>query len=149
MKKTNGFTLVEVLVAMAILAIAMVALIQMFPQAMRMSRRAAEKTTVSSLAKTEMGRVKAAGVGDLIGPGNWAVRNGIVQLGATQNVYGAVLKADSLYKGWTATVQRTGAGAGAGSGAGSGAEVDLFRVTFSVELSNGRKEKFVTYVTRQ
>ena len=137
MKKTNGFTLVEVLVAMAILAIAMVALIQMFPQAMRMSRRAAEKTTVSSLAKTEMGRVKAAGVGDLIGPGNWAVRNGIVQLGATQNVYGAVLKADSLYKGWTATVQR------------AGAEVDLFRVTFSVELSNGRKEKFVTYVTRQ
>lgn len=134
MRQDRGFTLVEVLVSMAILAIGVVALIQMFPHAMRLSRRAAERTTVSSLAKTELGRVKAAGVGDMVGPNNWAVRNAFKSLTSAQQAY-------SLYKGWRSSVQRTGIGAGG--------EVDLFRVTFAVELSDGREEKFVTYVTRQ
>ena len=82
MRKKNGFTLVEVLVAMSILTIGVVALMQTFPHAMRLSRRAAERTTVSSVAKTELGRVKAAGVGNLVGEGNWAVRGGLLQLSA-------------------------------------------------------------------
>lgn len=133
-RRAKGFTLVEVLVAMTILAVGVLALIQMFPHAMRLSRRAAERTTVSSLAKTELGRVKAGGVGDLTGPNNWAVRNAFKNLTAAQQAYG-------LYKSWRTSVQRTGVG--------PGGEVDLFRVTFAVELSDGREEKFVTYVTRQ
>ena len=85
---------------------------------------------MSSLAKTELGRVKAAGPGNIVGPNNWAIRNGILQLTAAQRAY-------SLYDGWRAMVQRVGG------------DVDLFRVTFAVDLSEERSEKFVTYVTRQ
>ena len=141
MKKRNGFTLVEVLVAMSILTIGVVALLQIFPHAMRMSRRAAERTSVSTLAKTELGRVKAAGVANFTGPNNWAVRNGFRQLTAAQQAY-------SMYDGWRATVQRMGGGPGGGGGGGKG-DVDLFRVTFAVELGESRSEKFVTYVTQQ
>lgn len=128
MRRNGGFTLLEVLVALTILAVGIIAIMQLFPTSLRQSRRAAEKTTVASLARTELGRVRASGVGNQLV--QWAEENALRQLTEAQRSY-------AMYDSWRATVQRMGG------------DVDLFRVTFTVQLPDERDEKFVTYVTRQ
>lgn len=140
MKKTietsrGGFTLVEVLVAMVILAVGIVAIMRLFPMSLQQSHRAAERTTVAQLARTELGRVRAGGVfsQEQFGPWlrEWALQN-------TLHILDEVHKAYSLYEGWSASVQRVSGGA---------LGTDLYRITFTVQLFDGREEKFVTYVT--
>ena len=125
---TAGFTLLEVLVALTLLAVGILAIMQLFPQALTQSRVAAERTTVASLARTELGRVKAQGVGSQLN--DWAAVNSLKQLTAIEQSY-------ALYESWRSTVQRVGG------------DVDLYRVTFSVRMFDGREENFVTYVTEQ
>ncbi len=126
-RQTAGFTLLEVMVALTILAVGIIAIMQLFPTSLRQSRIAAERTTVASLARTELGRVRAGGVGDRLA--SWAAENALKELSDVQRSY-------AMYDSWRATVQRIGG------------EVDLFRVTFSVKMIDEREEKFVTYVTR-
>ena len=130
MEKTarSGFTLVEVMVALTILAVAIVAIMQLFPRAIQQSRTAAERQQVAFLAKTELGKLRAGGLGNLLT--NWASSNTYRNLDASGGVYG-------LYKSWTSSVNRISS------------DVDLYRVTFSVEMYDGRRERFVTYVTEQ
>lgn len=123
-----GFTLLEVMVALTLLAVGIVGVLTLFPQSLRQSRIAQERTTVASLARTELGRVRTGGVGDAIS--EWAIRNAFRELTEAQRAY-------SLYESWRASVQRLGG------------DVDLFRVTFSVQMFDGREEKFVTYVTQR
>lgn len=125
---TRGFTLLEVLVALTLLAIGILAIMQLFPQALSQSRVAAERTTVASLARSELGRVKAQGVGSQLS--DWAVANALKELTTIEQSY-------ALYESWRSTVQRVGG------------DVDLYRVTFNVRMFDGREEKFVTYVTEQ
>jgi len=125
-QKNHGFTLVEVLVALTILAAGIIAVVRLFPVALQQSRIAQERTTVASLARTELGRVRAGGVGNQLN--EWAVENALRQLTSAERAY-------SLYDSWRATVKRVGG------------DVDLFRVTFSVRLFDGSEEQFVTYVT--
>jgi prepilin-type N-terminal cleavage/methylation domain-containing protein len=125
-RAVSGFTLLEVVVALTILAVGIIAIMQLFPTSLRQSRIAAERTTVASLARTELGRVKAGGVGNHLD--TWATENALRELTKAQQAY-------SLYESWRSTVQRV---------EGS---VDLFRVTFTVKMFDGREEKFVTYVT--
>jgi general secretion pathway protein I len=57
-----GFTLLEVLVAVAILAIAMVAILKANVQSLDMLTRSREKSTASLLAASKLAEVEAAGV---------------------------------------------------------------------------------------
>lgn len=128
MRTNSGFTLLEVIVALTILAVGIIAILQLFPTSLRQARLAAEKTTVASLARTELGRVRAGGVGNQLA--QWAEQNALRQLTEVQRAY-------AMYESWRSTVQRVGG------------DVDLFRVTFTVRMPDERDEKFVTYVTRQ
>jgi len=123
-----GFTLIEVLVALVILAVGILAIMQLFPSALRQTKLAAERTTVANLASTELGRLRAGGVGHEIT--QWAQENALRALTDAERAY-------ALYDSWRASVQRIGG------------DVDLFRVTFRVQLIDGREEQFVTYVTDQ
>jgi prepilin-type N-terminal cleavage/methylation domain-containing protein len=123
-----GFSLVEVIVALTILAVGILAIMQLFPSSLRQTRKAAERTSVASLARTELGRVKASGVGDTLT--RWAEANAIRQFNAAEQAY-------TLYESWRSSVQRVPGG------------VDLYRVTFNVRLYDGSEEEFVTYVTRR
>lgn len=136
-EEKHGFTLVEVLVSLAILSIGIIAIMQLFPQSVRQARVAAERTSVASLAKTELGRVKAGGVFSQDGASGfdayisgWAASNAFNSLNEAQRAY-------ALYDSTRATVQRI-----------SGVEEpSLYRVTYSVTMIDGRVEEFVTYVT--
>lgn len=126
MSSKGGFTLLEVIVALTILAVGIIAIMQLFPTSLRQTRVAAERTTVASLARSELGRVRAGGVGEALN--EWAVQNALKTLTEAQRSY-------ALYDSWRSTVQRVGG------------DVDLFRITFSVRMFDGREEQFVTYVT--
>lgn len=129
MKPNGGFTLVEVVVAITILAVGLIAIMRLFPTSVQQSRRAAERTTVAMLAKTQLGKVKAGGVGNQLI--QWAQENALKSLARADGSY------DALYAGWRSTVQRVGG------------DVDLYRVTFAVQHFDGTEERFVTYVTEQ
>lgn len=126
--KQAGFSLLEVMVALTILAVGIIAVMQLFPASLDQQRSASERTTIAALARTELGMVRAGGVGNQLM--NWAEQNALRELTAAQRAY-------ALYEGWRSTVQRVGG------------EVDLFRVTFSVTTGSGQEETFVTYVTQQ
>ena len=126
MKANSGFTLLEVVVALTILAVGIVAIMRLFPMSMRQSQIAAERTTVASLARYQLGRAKVGGVGEQLS--NWAEENALKELTRAQRSY-------ELYGSWRSTVQRIGG------------DVDLYRITFVVRMFDGREEKFVTYVT--
>lgn len=128
---SGGFTLIEIMVALTILALGIVAVVQLFPRGLEQSRIAQERQVVASLAKTELGRVKVGGVGDPLV--EWAEQNALRQLGLTERAY-------ALYEGWRSSVQRLGGNVGGG-------DVELYRVSFFVRMIDGRDEKFVTYVT--
>jgi len=59
-KKTSGFTLMEVMIAMAILAIALVTIFQSQSQSISMSTDSRFMTTASLLAQSKMVEVEAA-----------------------------------------------------------------------------------------
>jgi type II secretion system protein I len=59
-KKANGFTLMEVMIAMAILAIALVAVFQLHSQSISMSTESRFMTTAALLAQSKMVEVEAA-----------------------------------------------------------------------------------------
>lgn len=124
----SGFTLVEVMVALTILAIGIMAIMRIFPESMRQSQQAAERQQVAFLAKTELGNLRAAGIRNLVG--EWANNNAYQNIAAAGGNYG-------MYKSWTTSVNRISS------------DVDLYRVTFNVEMHDGRRERFVTYVTEQ
>lgn len=127
-KYNRGFTLLEVMVALTILSIGIIAIMRLFPQSIRQTRVAAERQQVAFLAKTELGQLRSGGVGPQLT--SWALNNAYQNLLDSGGTYG-------LYKSWTSTVKRVSS------------EVDLYRVTINVEMFDGRQERFVTYVTEQ
>jgi len=125
MKEKGGFTLLEVLIALAILTVGIVAAMQLFPYSLRQSRAAAERTAAAHLADSQISRLRAMDIGQDFS--QWVDKNTPFQPGS----------ADDLYSGWSTTVQRTGI------------NTDTYRVTFSVQMLDGRRENFVTYITRR
>jgi len=127
--QNNGFTLLEVIVALTILVIGIVAIMQLFPNSLLQARMAAERTVTAELANSVLGQVKASGAEALF--------DGRVppNLLSVEEIYGAY----GLYQGYTTTIQRL-------NGA---SEVFLQRVTFTVTFHDGRQETFVTYVADQ
>lgn len=125
----RGFTLIEVIVALTILSVGIIAIMKLFPRSLQQTQLAAERQQASFLAKSELGKLRAGGVGAQLN--SWAANNAFQNLGAVGGVY------SGMYKSWTSTVKRVSS------------EVDLYRVTFNVEMFDGRRERFVTYITEQ
>jgi len=129
-----GFSLVEVLVSMAVLAVGIVAVTKLFPQGLRATRVAQERTIASELADSNLARLRMAGMDNLLG----TIRaSALYSTSAADAVYGGSNN-DGIIDGYTTTVTR----------AGTGLNDKLVRVTFSVEMPDGRLENFVTYVTQ-
>jgi len=120
-----GFTLVEILVAVAILAGGIIAVMRLFPSALVQTQTAAERTTVASLARHKLGNLRAGGFGPQLE--KWFQENALHNLTETESAY-------DLYDSLRATLHRVGGRTG------------LYRATFVVEMLDGRQEKFVTYV---
>jgi len=121
----QGFTLLEVLVALFILLFGIVAVMQMFPTSLLQARTAAERTVASQAADSVMGQIRQFGAASLLHD----------QLPLTLLHFD---RANGIY-GFNTTVQRLN----------SPSNVSLQRVTFTVVMPNGRQQSFVTYVSEQ
>jgi len=138
LRKNEGFSPVEVLIAMGILSIGIMAVVRLFPAGLAFSRQAQEKTVAVELAENNISRMRMGGAGNLLG---------VAQAGS---LYGNLAEISSIYlgsegrvdlgnivDGYAASVRRMN---------GSG-EQALVRVTYTVDMADGRRETFVTYVT--
>lgn len=129
MKRNEGYTFIEVLIAMTILIVGIVAIMRMLPIALDQSQGANERTLAAIQADQQLGVARAAGAEDLVlrQNANWRYE---LQGKETGNV---------MYTAWNRSIQRM-----ADPGGGY-----LQRVVVSVEMPDGRKESFMTYVARQ
>ncbi len=121
----EGFTLIEVLVAMGILLIGIIAVMQLFPESLSASRRAAERTITSQTAHSVLGQIRASSAEALF---RGQIPLELIQLDDANAIYN-----------FSTTVERLG----------GAAEVYLQRVTFTVTFSDGRSENFTTFVARR
>ncbi|MCC6797644.1 MAG: hypothetical protein IT366_21200 [Candidatus Hydrogenedentes bacterium] len=138
LNNNEGFSPVEVLIAMGILSIGIMAVVRLFPAGLAFSREAQEKTAAVELAENSISRMRMSGAGNLLG---------IAQAGA---LYGNIAEANSTYLGSEGRVELgnivDGYAASVRRVNGSG-EQALVRVTYTVDMADGRRETFVTYVT--
>lgn len=124
MKYNEGFTLLEVLIALTILAVGIIAVMQLFPASLTSAREAVEDTVAAELADSKLGTVRAAGADRLMRG-----------LSSIDTVY----RTNAVYSSFQSNVQRMRGADGVG----------LQRVTFRVDMPDGRQETYVTYVTNQ
>ena len=124
--RNSGFTLLEVLVAVAILGVGIMAVMGLFPQSLRAARAAAERNAAATAAGSELSRLRA--LDNISEIRAWINKNCERELDAAADVY-------AIYAGTRATVTRL-----------PGTQ-DVFRVTYRVKMTDGRYESFVTYVT--
>jgi prepilin-type N-terminal cleavage/methylation domain-containing protein len=132
-----GFSLVEVLIAIAILLFGIAAVIRMFPLSLTNTQQAAQRTVVSELADTSLNRLRAAGAEHV-----WetvARLRGIYDMYLTDATMDQFGRAGNLYDNyWTRVTPMRGA-----------QDTFLQRITFTVELPDERQRTFVTYVSEQ
>ncbi|MCC6696300.1 MAG: prepilin-type N-terminal cleavage/methylation domain-containing protein [Candidatus Hydrogenedentes bacterium] len=135
-REERGFSPIEVLIAMAILAIGIVAIMKLFPSGLRASRVAQERTIASELADSNLGRMRMTGVSNLLG---MARANDLYKYSTANAVYthGSQLDDSHVIDGMATVVSRV---------AGP-LDENRVRVVFSVDFPDGRRENFVTYVT--
>lgn len=132
MRRNGGYTFLEMLIAMTILIVGIVAIMRMLPIALREAHLAGERSVAAQFADAQLGMARATGGEALmLEPFNFPA-SARRTLASAQQTY-------SMYTGWQAGIERM-------RGA---SEVYLQRVVFSVEMPDGRLESFVTYVTRQ
>jgi prepilin-type N-terminal cleavage/methylation domain-containing protein len=125
-REKNGFTLIEVLVALFILLLGIGAVMYLFPASLSAARAAAERTRTSQTAHSVISQIRASSAEALYN--DRLLPSVLSQQSSASNVYG-----------FSTSVQRL---AGA-------SEVYLQRVTFAVTLANGQTETFTTYVSEQ
>lgn len=138
MKRQNGYSLLEVLIALAILMIGIIAVYRLFPMSMRAARLADEKIVASELASSRLGRLRSSGAqGPVL---NFYTAAGAVDVDPHYaQLLSAAGDAYALYDGYTTILQRL-------RGA---SEVYYQRALFSVQMPDGRDETFVTYIVEQ
>lgn len=130
--KNQGFTLLEVLIALAILVGSIVAVMQLFPRSLLQARMAAERTVTAELANSVLGQIRATGAEAVY---NRQLPRALLTMDAIYTVEGTY----GLYHNYSTTVQRL-------NGA---SETFLQRITFVVDMPDGRQEKFTTFVSKQ
>ena len=123
-----GFTLLEVVVALAILAGGIVAGMALFPTALYRQQQASERSTIASLARAKLSEARV--FGPTSAATGWLEQNAyhLIEQGA---------RAYTVYDSWRANVTAAAGMPG------------LYRVTFVVRLNSGQTEEFVTYVTER
>lgn len=126
--RKQGFTLLEVLIAVGILGIGIIAVMGLFPNSLRHARAAAERNAATTAASSELGRLRA--LNNTSDIRTWIANSPIKNVDAVHDAY-------ALYDAYGATVTRF-----------PGTD-ELFRVTYRVKMSDGRYESYVTYVTEQ
>jgi len=135
--RTNGFSLVEVIVAMAILGIGILGFMKFFPLGLRNVQIAQERSVASELANDRMGRIQQAGPRLLEQTGVFGNTFNMTTLVQAASIYDNYVFGNQVYEGFTTSIQpMTGTD-----------QTGLKRVTFSVEMPDGRRETYVTYIT--
>ncbi|HIJ64926.1 MAG TPA: prepilin-type N-terminal cleavage/methylation domain-containing protein [Candidatus Hydrogenedentes bacterium] len=122
----RGFTLLEVLVALTILVIGILAVFLLFPGALTLSRAAAERRSVSEEARSVLGQARAAGAPNLMKE----------KFEFLDSISPTAEPAFHIEQ-YTAVQRLRGAGPEA-----------LQRVTFTAKMGDDKTETFVTYVAR-
>ncbi len=125
-RRRAGFTLVEVLVALAILLTGIISVLVMFPQSLKAARIAAERSVSSQAAHSVLSQIRATSADSLYN--QRLLPELLNQPKSAANIYGYA----------TSVARLSGA-----------SEVYLQRVTFTVTLSGGRTESFTTFVAEQ
>lgn len=125
MKSNQGLGLVEVLIAIAILTVGVVAVMRLFPASLRQAQIAEGRTIAAELAESELAKIRTAGSG-------YFLDLGLTSLDAIENVYGQ-------YSSYASNLTRMR----------GTAETQLQRVTFTVQMPDGTQETFVTYISQQ
>lgn len=125
LRRGGGFTLIEVIVALAILLIGIIGVMQVFPVSLINSRRASERTITSQTAHSVLGQIRASSAEALF---RGQIPLDLIQFDNVNAIYS-----------FSTTVEKLG----------GAAEVYLQRVTFTVTFSDDRRENFTTFVTRR
>lgn len=125
--RSAGFSLLEIVIAMAVIAGGLVAVIVLFPSAQKLMVNSAANANVTNLARTELSKVRVGGALST-GLSYWGQETTFQMLDSAESAY-------SLYQNYGSITSRVPIGKG------------LYRVTFRVLLNDGREERFVTYVT--
>lgn len=134
-REERGFSPIEVLVAMAILAIGIMAIMRLFPSGLRASRVAQERSIAAELADANMGRLRMTGASNILG---MAKASALYQASTASGIYlDGRIDTVGAVDGHSTVVTRV---------AGPLDETRV-RVVFSVDFPDGRRENFVTYVT--
>jgi len=128
-----GFSLLEVLIALAILGIAVAFIVSFFPTSLENTQLAAQRAVVSELAESSLNRYRSSSAEHL-----WET------IARLQDIYPMYLasgtgETQGLYESYYSLFTPL-----------RGAE-DTFlqRVTFTVSMPDGRNESFVTYIAEQ
>ncbi len=144
MNRRHGYSLLEVLIALTILMIGIIAVYRLFPISMREARMAEEKMIAAELADSRLGRLRASGV---TGPtvAGYAERGGVGGVYDYTRLTGisAAESAYTLYESYATILQRM-----RGAGGIHGGHY-FQRALFTVRMPDGRDETFVTYVVEQ
>ncbi len=148
MKRTHGFTLLEVIVALTILLVGILGAMQLVPRAMRNARTATEREAAALAVQSRHETLRAQGAERLFRDTEWAAGGvsdmtlqTLLQLGTAGGLYGAgdpSRDVRTLHDRYLTTVTHL-------RGAN---EVYLQRVVMRVKMMDGDYEEFVTYVSR-
>ncbi|HDP36041.1 MAG TPA: prepilin-type N-terminal cleavage/methylation domain-containing protein [Candidatus Hydrogenedentes bacterium] len=122
-----GFTLLETLVALVILATGIVSILLLFPIAMERHRISTLRTMTTTIAQSQLGRLRS---GDTdITFHQWLRDNRLYTLADNE-------PASQYVSSWVVSSQPVGE-----------INLGLYRVTIGLRLWNGRTEYYTTYVT--
>lgn len=155
-RSQHGFTLLEVLVAMFILIVGIIAVMQMLPTSLLQARMAAERSVGAQIARNVLGSIRAADAqsittgalerydAELDDPATLdIVENALLNLDRVQNPdkvlanIPAAVNPSHLYGYQTIVQPMPGAN-----------ETHLYKVTLVLDYADGRTESYVTYVSK-
>jgi prepilin-type N-terminal cleavage/methylation domain-containing protein len=130
-RQRGGFSLVEVIVALVVLGVGLLAFMRFFPLGLRQAQIAQERSVAAELANDRMAQIQMAGARSLMATGG-------DPLWFLSNIQAATAAYDTYIDERLSTSVQPMAGI---------RDTGLQRVTFSVQMPDGRRETYVTYVT--
>lgn len=123
----KGFTLLEVLMAVTLLFVGIIAVLQLFIASQMQARLAADRTIAPFVAQSNLALIQAAGPQALP---KWLQSNAIRSLEQ-------IAESGDIVNGWHSSAQMINQ------------NPETYRITFVVELRDGQQRSFVTYITEK